>query len=133
MRPAQLASSYKSVAVSSATPGQLVLMLYDGALRFLATAAHGFEQEGVARRNEQIHNNLVKTQKILRELQCSLDLKAGGEFAATMFALYEFMLDQLQAANLAKDAAPIGVVERLLGEIRGAWAQMLEQAATVPA
>jgi len=133
MRPAQLASSYKSVAVSSATPGQLVLMLYDGALRFLATAAHGFAQEGVALRNEQIHNNLVKTQKILRELQCSLDLQAGGEFAKTMFALYEFMLDQLQAANLAKDAAPIGVVERLLGEIRGAWAQMLEQAATVPA
>ncbi|MCE9612504.1 MAG: flagellar export chaperone FliS [Chthoniobacter sp.] len=133
MRPAQLASSYKSVAVSSATPGQLVLMLFDGALRFLATAAHGFEQANIAARNEQIHNNLVKTQKILRELQCSLDLKTGGEFAKTMFALYEFMLDQLQAANLAKDAAPIGVVERLLGEIRGAWAQMLEQAATVPA
>lgn len=133
MRPAQLASSYKSVAVSSATPGQLVLMLFDGALRFLATASHGFELENFAQRNEQIHNSLVKTQKILRELQCSLDLTAGGEFAKTMFALYEFMLEQLQTANLAKDVAPIGVVERLLGEIRGAWAQMLEQSAPIAA
>lgn len=131
MRPSQLARSYKSVAITTATPGQLVLMLFDGALRFLATATRGFHEESIAVRNEQIHNNLVKAQKILRELQCSLDLKVGGEFATTMFALYEFMIEQLQTANMAKDAAPIGVVERLLGEIRGAWAQMLEQSATV--
>lgn len=133
MQLTQFARSYKSVAVTTATPGQLVLMLFDGAIRFLATAAHGFQLEGIATRNEQIHNNLVKAQKILRELQCSLDLKTGGEFAKTMFALYDFMLDQLQRANLAKDAAPIGTVERMLGEIRDAWAQMLQQSATVAA
>lgn len=133
MQLAQFARSYKSVAVTTATPGQLVLMLFDGAIRFLATAAHGFQLENTATRNEQIHNNLIKAQKILRELQCSLDLKSGGEFATTMFALYDFMLDQLQTANLAKDAAPIGTVERLLGEIRDAWAKMLQQSATIAA
>ena len=133
MQLAQFARSYKSVAVTTATPGQLVLMLFDGAIRFLATAAHGFQLENTATRNEQIHNNLIKAQKILRELQCSLDLKSGGEFATTMFALYDFMLDQLQTANLAKDAAPIGTVERLLGEIRDAWAKMLQQSATITA
>ena len=133
MRPSQLASSYKSVAVSTASPGQLVLMLFDGTLRFLATATHGFEVENLSVRNEQIHNSLVKAQKILRELQCSLDLKVGGEFPQTMFALYDFMIEQLQTANITKDVVPIGVVERLLGEIRGAWAQMLEQSATVAA
>ena len=50
-----------------------------------------------------------------------------------MFALYEFMLDQLQTANLAKDATPIGAVERMLGEIRDAWAKMLQQSATCAA
>ena len=133
MQLAQFARSYKSVAVNTATPGQLVLMLFDGALRFLATAVLGFQLDNIATRNEQIHNNLVKAQKILRELQCSLDLKSGGEFATTMFALYDFMLDQLQTANLAKDDAPIGAVERMLGEIRDAWAKMLQQSATCAA
>ncbi len=127
MQLAQLAKSYTTVAVNTATPGQLVLMLFDGALRFLSTALSGFQLEAVGARNEQIHNNLLKTQRILRELQCSLDLKAGGEFAATMYALYDFMVEQLTRANLKKDAAPLHTVERLLGEIRDAWAQMLEQ------
>ena len=127
MQLAQFAKSYKAIAITTATPGNLVLMLFDGALRFLSTALHGFQDESISKKNEDIHNNLIKTQRILRELQCSLDLKLGGDFATTMFALYDFMIDQLQKANLAKEAGPIQVVERLLGEIRDSWAQMLEQ------
>lgn len=127
MQLARLAKSYQSVAVTTATPGHLVLMLFDGALRFLTTALHGFHKESIAERNEQIHNNLIKAQNILMELQASLDLRVGGEFAKTMYGLYGFMLDQLQKANLAKEAAPITTVEGLLGEIRDSWAQMLEQ------
>ena len=127
MQIAQFAKSYKAVAVTTATPGNLVLMLFDGALRFLATALLGFQDESIAKRNEDIHNNLLKAQRILRELQCSLDLKVGGEFPKTMFALYDFMIGELQKANLTKEPAPIQTVERLLGEIRDAWAQMLEQ------
>ena len=69
----------------------------------------------------------IKTQKIIRELQCSLDMKAGGEFAQRMYALYDFMLDQLIRANLTKDPKPFHVVEGLIREIRDAWAQMLDQ------
>jgi flagellar protein FliS len=127
MQLARLAKSYRSVAVTTATPGQLVLMLFDGALRFISTALHGFELEGIAARNEQIHNNLIKTQNVLLELQASLDLKAGGEFAQTMYGLYGFMLAELQRANLGKTAEPIRTVERLLREIRDSWAQMLDQ------
>ena len=130
MQLARLAKSYQSVAVTTATPGQLVLMLFDGALRFLSTALHGFQKDGIAERNEQIHNNLIKSQNILRELQASLDLHQGGEFAKTMYALYDFMLEQLQKANLAKDSEPISTVERLLGDIRNSWAQMLQQSQT---
>lgn len=130
MQLAQFAKSYKTVAVSTAPPGQLVLMLFDGALRFMATALGGFHEENIMKRNEAIHNNLIKTQNILRELQVSLDMQAGGEFSARMFALYDFMLTQIQQANLKKESEPIRVVERLLGEIRGAWAQMLERSAS---
>lgn len=127
MQLAQYARSYKSAAVTTAPPGQLVLMLFDGSLRFLAAARYGFDIDNVTQRNEQIHNNLVRTQKILCELQCSLDLRAGGEFAKTMWALYDFMRDQLQRANLKKEREPIGVVEKIVGELRDAWAQMLDQ------
>ncbi len=130
---AKCAHAYKSAAVKTATPGQLVLMLFDGALRFLSAALHGFELEGVGQRIEQINNNTIKTQKILRELQCSLDLKVGGEFAQRMHALYDYMIDQLVRANLSKDPEPIRVVESLLREIRDAWGQMLEQATAVAA
>ena len=124
---AQFARNYRTAAVKTATPGQLVLMLFDGALRNLATALAGFEIEDVGARIEQINNHLLKTQAILLELRASLDLKAGGDFANRMFALYEFMNSRLQAANLAKDPEPIRLVEKLLGEVREGWATMLGQ------
>lgn len=127
MAIAQAARNYRSAAVSSATPGQLVLMLFDGALRNLATALAGFEIEPVGRRIEQINNCLLKAQAIVRELQSSLDLKAGGKFAQTMWALYDFMLERLRTANMKKDPEPVRVVESIIGEVRGAWAAMLWQ------
>jgi flagellar protein FliS len=126
MQNAQFAKSYRTVAVRTAPPGQLILMLFDGALRFMATAERGFSEDNIITRNETIHNNLVKTRNILIELQVSLDMQRGGEFATRMRALYGFMLTQLQQADLKKEIGPIQAVERLLGEIRNAWAQMLK-------
>ncbi len=127
---AQYARAYKSVAVTTATPGQLVLMLFDGALRFMSAALHGFEQEDFSVRIERVNTNTIKAQKIIRELQCSLDLRGGGEFAQRMYALYDFMIDQLLKANISKDPAPMRVVQDILGQIRDAWSQMLEQSAS---
>ena len=127
MNLAQYAKSYQAIAVTTASPGNLVLLMFDGALRFLSMATFGFECEDISKRNEVIHNNLIKTQNILRELQCSLDMKLGGEFSTRMFALYDYMIEELRKANMAKDKAPIEIVTRLLGEIRDAWAQMLQQ------
>ena len=133
MQLAQFAKSYQSVAINTATPAQLILMLYDGALRFMAAAKFGFREENIGRRMESIHINLIKAEKIIRELQYSLDMKAGGEFAERMLPLYDFMVRQLQEANLKKQSAPIETVERLLGDIRNAWAEMLDKSATLAA
>ncbi|MDD5348988.1 MAG: flagellar export chaperone FliS [Chthoniobacteraceae bacterium] len=127
MQLARFAKSYQSVAVTTATPGQLVLMLFDGALRFMAAAENGFGQEDLRKRNETIHNNIGRAQDILRELQCSLDMSVPGDFSPRMYALYDFMVNQLHEANMKKELAPIATVSRLLGEIRDAWAQMLEK------
>lgn len=129
MQLSQFAKSYKSVAVNTSTPGQLTLMLFDGALRFMGMAILGFNEPNFVRRNETIHNNLIKTQNILLELQMSLNMRVEGEFPSLMYALYDFMLNQIREANLKKDVKPIKDVEKLIGEIRTAWAQMLEKSA----
>jgi flagellar protein FliS len=121
---------YREAAARSSSPGQLVLMLLDGALRFMDSAVQGFEESNFIRRNELVHNNVLKSQAILSELQASLNLDAGGEFGSTMFRLYDFMLEQLRQANLKKVVEPIRVVMQLLGEIREAWSQMLLQQPT---
>ena len=63
--PAQFAKSYRAMAVSTASPGQLILMLYDGALRSTAIAINGFQEPDLARRYELINNNLFKAQEVL--------------------------------------------------------------------
>jgi len=126
----QFARSYRSVAIATATPAQLILMLFDGALRFQAIALKGFEEPDLIRRNEIVHNNILKSQNIIRELQYSLDMKVPGGFSQRMWALYDFMFRQLQQANINKNPEPIRVVERLLRTIRDAWSQMLERSST---
>jgi len=119
--------SYRTLAVETASPGRLILMLFDGAIRFLGAAEAGFEVEELRERNEAINNNLVRVQKIITELQHCLDLKQGGEFAQNMYALYDYLGTQTMEANIRKDVAPVKVVTRLLGDIRNTWLEMLEK------
>jgi flagellar secretion chaperone FliS len=122
------ARTYRSNAVLTASPGQLVLMLYDGALKALALARAAFEQppEDV-RRIETINRQLLKAQAIVIELQSGLNLEAGGEFARTMNQLYDYHNRRLLEGNLRKQVEPVIEVEGLLRELRDAWAQMLTQ------
>jgi flagellar protein FliS len=120
----QVVGSYGAASVSTVTPAALVLMLFDGALRFIARAEHGFDHEVLSRRNEEVHNNLTRARAVIRELQVSLDMEAGGEFSAQMFALYDFMIAQLLAADIRKEKVPIQNVAVLLSDIRNAWAEM---------
>lgn len=127
--------SYRQVAMQTASPGQLVLMLYDGALRFLERARQGFAAEDPLEFNQTINNNLLRTQEILSELNNSLNMREGGEFSATLRRLYNYMDWRLQQSNQRKDEAGINeVIERLM-VLRDAWAQMLasqQRAAHVP-
>ena len=117
--------SYRQVATKTATPGQLVLMLFDGALRFLDKALVGFDLDDPLDSNLAINNNILKAQEILRELNMSLNMEKGGEFATTMRRLYNYYDLQLSQSNLQKDPAGVELVIRLLSVIRGAWAEML--------
>ena len=128
MPPSGYARAYRSNAVLTASPGQLVLMLYDGALQALALARDAFVRPAAdPRRIEAINHQLLKAQRILAELQGGLNREAGGDFAETMHRLYAYHRQRLFEANLRKQVEPVIEVERLVGELRDAWSEMLRQ------
>jgi flagellar protein FliS len=125
MQETQFAQLYKQASVNTASPGVLVLMLYDGALLGLQRAEYGFTLESPVRRNEEIHNGLMRAHNILRELQQALDLDQGDEFGDRMYALYGFWLDKIFEANVKKDRGALPEVIQMLQDLRDTWEEML--------
>jgi flagellar secretion chaperone FliS len=128
--------SYQQVATQTAPPGQLVLMLYEGAIRFLGRALAGFDLEDPAAFNETISNNIIRTQDIIFELNVTLNMEAGGELAQTLRRLYDYLDRRLMHANLHKEKAGIQEAIERIAVLRDAWAQMLNapsQPARTPA
>jgi flagellar protein FliS len=117
--------SYRQVATQTASPGQLVLMLFDGALRFLDRARSGFAKDDPAECNETINNNILRAQDIIHELNMSLNLEAGGELAVTLRELYVYLDWRLTESNVKKELAGIDEVIKHLTVLRDAWATML--------
>ena len=123
----KIAKSYKAQSVQTASPGKLVLMLFDGYLRFTTAAVKSFEETDLTKKNEGINNNLIKAQNIVTELQSSLDMSVPGELPGTLYRLYDYVLHQLQQSNLQKKPEPIAEADKVIAELREAWAEMLVQ------
>jgi flagellar protein FliS len=117
--------SYQQVATQTAPPGQLVLMLYEGAARFLERAMAGFDLDDPAESNQAINNNILRAQDIIFELNVTLNVEQGGELAMTLRKLYAYMDRRLMEANLKKDKATLKEVHGRIVVLRDAWAQML--------
>lgn len=125
MSPANPWSSYRQVATQTATPGQLVLMLFDGAIRFLERARLGFAETDPLAFNQTVNNNIQRAQAIIHELNTSLNVRDGGELAENFRRLYDYMDDRLMESNLRKTEDGLNDVLRRLGVLRDAWAEML--------
>lgn len=123
----KIAKSYKAQSVQTASPGKLVLMLFDGYLRFTTAAKNSFNEDDLTKKNEGINNNLIRAQNIVTELQSSLDMSVPGELPGTLYRLYDYVLHQLQQANLQKKPEPIDEADKVINELREAWAEMLVQ------
>jgi len=119
--------SYQTIATQTASPGQLVAMLYDGAIRFLERALEGFQHEDPLEFNLTINNNILRAREIINELNNSLDLAQGGELALTLRRLYFFMNRQLLRSNARKTPDGIHDTIRRLGVLRDAWNEMLRR------
>ena len=127
---------YRANSILTASPGQLVLLLFDGVLNSLAAARAGFDRPATdLRRYEVINRNLLKARRIIGELRGALNFEVGGDFAPLMHRLYDYYNRRLLEANLQKQVEPVVEVERLVVQLRDAWAEMLRrpEAAAGPA
>jgi flagellar protein FliS len=120
--------SYRQVSANTASPGQLVVMLYDGAIKFLERALAGFDFDDPLEFNSTISNNVLRAQQILSEMNSSLDMERGGEISGTLRRLYDYMDRLLTRSNLHKTRAGIEETIRHLTELRSAWKEMLSGA-----
>lgn len=111
---------YQQTKVETASPESLVLMLFDGALKFSAQARTAIESESI----EQAHNALMKCQNIIWELNDSLDL-SQGEIAENLSTLYGYINERLLDANFRKDVVPLDEATNVIRSMRAMWAEAM--------
>jgi flagellar protein FliS len=119
--------SYRQIATQTAPPGQLVLMLYEGAIRFLELGVAGFSIDDPAESNMAVHNNLQRALDIIRELNLSLNMEQGGDFAVELRRLYDYFDRRIWESNLHKRPEGVREVIHHLNVLRNAWATMLSR------
>jgi flagellar protein FliS len=107
--------------IASASPHKLIVMLYDGALVALLSAKTNIATNNIAGKGAAISKAITIIDNGLR---ASLDKSAGGEIAANLDALYDYMSRRLLHANLKNDVAIIDEVHGLLADLRGAWVEI---------
>lgn len=110
---------YTAHTAQTATPGQLVVMLYDGFLRFAAQGRSALEGGDVGTAGLR----LSRAQDIVTELRVTLDM-TQGEIASNLASIYDYVGERLTAGRLAKDVTEIDEAVRCMSELRSAWARI---------
>ena len=115
-------NTYQSVQVTTTDKGRLLLMMYEGAIKFLRQAKAGLEENDIAK----FCRFLSKGQAIIAELMNTLDFEKGGTIARDLDRLYDFMLFYLTEANLYRDAKRINKTISLIETIYAAYKDIIE-------
>jgi flagellar protein FliS len=120
MSAAAVASRYRGVQLQTASPAQLVVMLYDGILRFVTEATDAIAKDDRPRAGEKIGRALA----IVDELAATLDPTHAPELAENLIALYGFCKRRLFDANIGRDAAALADVAAAITPLREAFAEV---------
>lgn len=115
-------NQYLTNTVQSASPEQLMLMLYDGAIRFVALGIQAIDNGLLDKRAYYIN----KTSAIISEFSATLDHSQNPQLAEDLDALYAYMLNRLMTANLKNDTEPLIEVKKMLTELRMTWSKAIE-------
>lgn len=108
---------YKKVDVSTASQSKLIIMMYEGAVKFLENACKAMDKK---HGTEEVHNNILKAQEIIYELLASLNYDAG-EIASRLASIYTYMNQRLTEGNISKKKEPLLEVIKYLKELKSAW------------
>ena len=115
-------NQYQQNQISTASSEQILILLYDGAIRFTRSAIAGIEEE----KPELRRVGVSRAMAIITEFSNSLDHDIGGQIAEDLDSLYEFMRKELTAANINNDVEKLYVVEKLLVDLRETWVEAIE-------
>jgi flagellar protein FliS len=119
MNPYASPQAYRSSSVMTASPGQLVVMLYDGAARFLRQAEMAAEEGAWAHAGDRI----ARAEAIVDELMVTLDHEQGGQIAERLQAIYVFCKKLMIQARIERETGPLRQTAKLLAELREAFAE----------
>lgn len=108
--------NYKEHEIASASQGRLIVMMYEGAVRFLRDAVEAIQ----ARRLDKANEKLIKAQDVIHELSLALNFDAG-DISQQLFSLYSYMNRKLVEANVNKDIPPIQEVIDHLESLLNGW------------
>jgi len=121
-------STYRETRIKTAGQGQLIIMLYDEAVRQLDRALELMQQNNSGKKDpgniEKIGKAVVKTQEIVSELMVSLDFEEGGDIANNLFSLYTWFNRELMEANIKQDTRCVASVRNMLDGLRSAWQEI---------
>jgi flagellar protein FliS len=110
-------AAYQDSAVTTQSKGRLIVLLYDGAIKFMKLAIKELEANNFEAKGKYIN----KAQDIINELNAVLDMNAGGDIANNLRKLYSFMSNRLSEANLKRDPKIIREVIELMEELNQSW------------
>ncbi len=114
-------NAYKQNSVTTASPGELTLMLYNGCIKFIGHAKKAIAEKNIEQRNY----NVQRAQAIIYELMSTL--KMDIEISKQMLPLYEYMNSRLTDANIKNDSAILDEVEGLVTEFRDTWKEVIKK------
>ncbi len=118
--------AYRQHSVMGASPVQLVVMLYDGALRFMEEGKRAI----IAKDLETQNFKLQRAQKIVFELMSTLNMSEGGEVARNLLGLYTFIVNELVEGNISDDTHRIDNAMKTMSDLRESWAEIERSAKT---
>ncbi len=115
-------TNYQRQEVEGATKGKIVVLLYEGVIKFLRMASRSIDEKNI----QDANNNIIRAENILYELMSTLNMDAG-EISENLMRLYDFMIWQLIEANRDKDKNKIESVIELLIPLRNAWKEIVDK------
>lgn len=116
------AQKYKNTSIQSASREKLLLMLYEGAIRFIKKSLQAIEEKNIAERGL----NIGKAYDIFMELNNTLDHKSGGEIATNLEQLYMYITDQLTKANISGKPEPLLSVLKITETLYEGWVEAIK-------